>query len=336
MDSVPPEHAAHNEPSDALTSAWAKYCTYNANAIYFQKIFLNLRQAILGIGVVATALAVFYTEHYQCENKDIDPMTLYRERPGIFVLWLLVIAAPILAGALTLGAKKLDRGNAWVLLRGAAEDLLSEIFFYRTRTGDYAPDREAGPTRHLARQTERIARHLAEAASFWPMPKRPSSLQEMSGDPSRTLDADAYIEHRIQDQLSFFRKKCGIFDRSTYRSHWAAILLGAMGALLAAVNLVYLVPVTLALSAAISSRTQLRDEDKVLLSYARTETRLENVLVWWSGVPRAERGTQRSLEDLVGRTGAILRRENASWLDTMRENLAQLQENSADTASAAG
>ena len=103
-----------------LKDAWRTFATYDGLATRMRNTFERFQGAILGLGVLATFLAL-----------------LHQSLGGAALHWA-VVAAPILASVLIAVANRRATGKRWVLLRGAAEAIKVEIYRYRTRTGLYA------------------------------------------------------------------------------------------------------------------------------------------------------------------------------------------------------
>src|SRR5260370_31048027 len=95
-----------------------------------QKIFKRLQMCILGLGVLATALAL---GQIQLESLGwLKTNTVSDELFHFFVV-LVPVVVTILLGITTY----FKWGNKWVVLRSGREALKTELYRYRTHTGIY-------------------------------------------------------------------------------------------------------------------------------------------------------------------------------------------------------
>lgn len=117
-----PTASAH----ELLKAAWQRQQAYSKNAARHQRRFLFLRSVLAVLGILVVLLAV--VEDYELgQNWD---MLIDRT--------LLIL--PIAITALIAFSVRFDRGQNWVLLRGSAESLKTEIYYYRTQVKPYNAD----------------------------------------------------------------------------------------------------------------------------------------------------------------------------------------------------
>ena len=110
-----------DEPS--LKDAWAMFATYDGHAADRRRAFERIQATILLLGLFATLLALI--------NETVESRVVH---------WT-VVAVPILASTLIALANRRSAGKRWVLLRGAAEAVKTEIYRYRARIAPYAGGR---------------------------------------------------------------------------------------------------------------------------------------------------------------------------------------------------
>lgn len=307
----------------ALTDAWGLFATYDGLAIALRDAFERFQVAILGLGVVATALALAYDE---IGESAPDAMR-----------WL-VIATPISVSVLIALANRRGAGKRWVLLRAAAEAVKSEIWRYRTRTGVYSRDALRNCAEPVDRP-QRLAGRLTEiesglshtAASGGPLTPYTGPLPprmhgaEASDDGFSRLDAGSYVEIRIGDQLAYYRSKVETMDRLRSRLQLATLVAGGIGTLLAAVGLEIWIGLTTAVAGAALAHLGYLEVDNMLVAYNRAASQL--------GALRREfttGGAQRpDLETLVTRGEKVLTTEQGGWVAQMTDALEQLQDEQA-------
>lgn len=314
--------------SEALANAWARYATFDHNAMILQRQFLRLRIWMLVVGVLAIALAIVYS---LIETSNHRPeVSEWR-----FTLWLLVMGAPILGTVLATGASKMARGASWVQLRGAAETAKREIYRFRCRAGAYAAEaeeREEALAETISAITGRLMDSEVLSSSLIPYRGQLPPKRSAEGDDgSSVMDAPDYLQWRLQDQLDYFAGKSKALDRRHRVSQWAIAILGGSGTLLAAVGMEIWVPVSVGLATALTSYLELRNVENNLAGFNRGALELENVKTWWSGLPASRHGDRAVLEALVERTEAILTSEHASWTQGMQEAVANVSEGESET-----
>ncbi|MEM7065404.1 MAG: DUF4231 domain-containing protein [Cyanobacteria bacterium P01_B01_bin.77] len=122
VSSTPIASANH----ELLKAAWQRQQSYSKNASRHQQRFLFLRTLLAALGILVILLAV--VEDY---NFDESWNTLIDR---------ILLILPIAITALVAFSVRFDRGQNWVLLRGSAESLKTEIYYYRTQVKPYNAD----------------------------------------------------------------------------------------------------------------------------------------------------------------------------------------------------
>ncbi len=322
-----------NEPETSaktwttIEDAWRRFAVYDQNASLAQRRFTRLRTCIVVLGVLATGLAICYT------------VAKTGARPGPadwrFYLWILVVLTPIAISVLTAGSAKFERGVQWILLRGAAEAVKREIYRYRAQVGIYsdAKTRVRSRDQKLARRLEEIARRLMDSevvqASLAPyegtlLPPKYGVAEEDDG--FSDLSTQRYLEVRLHDQRSYYQRKSAQLYRSYQGIQWSIVALGGVGTFLAAVGLELWIPLSVSAAAALAGLLELRRIESGLAAYTRAALELENIATCWGGTPEKARAGLALREKLVDRTEAVIRNENAGWVEEMQEALSELQE----------
>ncbi|HZG39427.1 MAG TPA: DUF4231 domain-containing protein, partial [Nodosilinea sp.] len=149
-----------------LNSAWERYRVYSQNASKAQERFLAVERLITLLALLVVVLAVVHPIVLHQTPTSGNPAELNKQLPlsllfdqqhiGLGLLNLLLIILPITITALRAFAVKFSRGNNWVILRGNAEALKMEIFYYRTRVKQYRTDRNT----ELAEKIQQISQRL--------------------------------------------------------------------------------------------------------------------------------------------------------------------------------
>ncbi|MFG6098317.1 DUF4231 domain-containing protein [Leptothoe sp. ISB3NOV94-8A] len=149
-----------------LDFAWNRHKVYSKNASRYRARFAFLRNLLLVLSVVVVALSVIDASLTKLQLTKIDSIN-HLQKPFLSGIHILqptlqhcLIILPITISALLAFAVKFDRGNNWLLLRGSAEVLKSEIYCYRTRIREYKENRNE----ILAHKTKLVSERLKGSA----------------------------------------------------------------------------------------------------------------------------------------------------------------------------
>ena len=113
-----------------LEAAWQRQQVYSKNASRHQRRFLLLRSLLATLSVMVVMLAVV-------EGNGLNS-------PWDTIVGHTLLVLPITITALLAFSVRFDRGQNWILLRGRAESLKTEIYYYRTCVNPYEKkDRDA-------------------------------------------------------------------------------------------------------------------------------------------------------------------------------------------------
>jgi hypothetical protein len=371
-DSVPvPTHNA-DSPS-LLDSAWERHRVYSHNATKAQERFLAVERLITLLALLVVVLAV---AHPVVLNRIAvaDPAELTNQLPlsllfspkqhvGLGLLNLLLIILPITITALRAFAVKFSRGNSWVILRGNAEALKMEIFYYRTRVKQYQSDRNTELAEKIQQISQRLKGSVVHQRALFPYEnQRPTRLrlgavfwvasrllswgerlahsvwefffaikEEADGlprDPDRTsdLDPESYIKYRLEDQFDWYRRKARSYDRQHQLLQTSVYMFGGFGTLLAAIGFQSWVAVTASLVAALINYLEYRRVEVTLMGYNQSADALYDIRTWWYSLSAADRTNFNNFEKLVVNTEETIRSEHNSWLQDMQDRLADLYE----------
>jgi hypothetical protein len=107
--------------SQALETAWRRYAEFDTSALAASKRHLILRWWVIVLAVAATLLAILVQQPY------IQPTTIIGQ-----ALKIGLILVPIISSVILAFANKLQQGERWLVFRTGAEEILKEIYFYRT------------------------------------------------------------------------------------------------------------------------------------------------------------------------------------------------------------
>lgn len=165
-----------------LRSAWERHDTYSKNASNAQSRFLYLRRILAYLGVLIVVLAVaqpLVLNRYGDTIRNLPLLSLFGPAKDLASLNLLLILLPITITGLRGFSVKFDRGNSWVLLRGNAEALKMEIFYYRTRVKQYSQNRSQALAEKLQLLSERVKGSAVHQTAFNPYEEQaPSRIEK--------------------------------------------------------------------------------------------------------------------------------------------------------------
>ena len=333
-----------NEPRESselnevlLADIWRAFAIYDRSANAAQKRFMFLRLWILRMSVVVTCLAVFSSEYHKL--LEINTSFLIPEFREIIdnILGFFVILAPISVSILLAGAVKFDRGINWILLRVSAEIIKQEIYRYRTQVGDYNDKniRDIKFAKEIQNINERLMKtQVNQSGLAWNKIKThdKSSLLETihqaigdkDKDPFSSLTAEQYLEYRLLDQLTWYRRKTLDLDKKWQQWQWLIYILGGVGTFLAAIKRDVWIAVTNAIAASALSFLEFRQFDSTLIGYNQTASNLENILCWWHALTPEARNDPKNVEKLVESSEKIIRTETTGWVQEMKDAMANL------------
>ena len=341
---------------NVLLQAWERFADYDLNAILQQKRFHRQQMAILVIGLLVTALALI-NEIY---NGNQQRLTVERWWPVIregelfnsaiawTVVHYLLIASPIIVTVLVTAASRFKQGNKWLLLRAGAEAIKREIFRFRARADAYSeqvakpPAADAtpplpppSPEQVLAKRVEDITRRVmrteVNASCLIPYNKEngfPPSMYAAEGgdDGFSLLTPDQYVQVRLGDQLSYYRRKTVKLERQVKWAQWLIFIIGGLGTFLAAISRQVWIALTTALTAALTTYLSYQQTENSLTKYNQAATDLDNVKSWWTALPAEEQAKAENVTNLVNHTEQVLESELDGWVQQMQDALAKLRE----------
>ena len=317
-----------------LEDAWRLFSIYDRSAIETQKRFLCFRITILCLVVFATILVVAKSQLWRdVDLKKADINQIFTSKEGF--LYFLMIMSPIAVSVLLAASVKFDRGMNWILLRASAETVKKEIYCYRTMGVYEKKDSDM----RLAQAIQIVADRLMKTQvnrSGLALDKRleigskqfleaiQASTSSKDSNPLSALTTEQYLEYRLIDQLSWYRRKTLKIDRQWQLLQWLIYVLGGLGAFLAATHAEIWIAITNAIATALASFLDLKQLDTTLMSYNQAACNLENLLCWWHALTDEARKERENIEKLVLNTERVIQAETTSWVQEMRDALSEL------------
>jgi hypothetical protein len=322
------------EGNSMLRDAWERFALYDFNAEKHQKTFGWLQSFILLLAVIGTLLAVIQSQIKLTPISAIGKIQLDQEN-FIAILKYTIIIVPITISILISVVNRFKFGNKWIYLRTAAEEIISEIYRYRTRTSIYSNLRTMDTWRDLklankikainqrAMQTEINLTGLRPYSGELPPHQYRCAEGDSGLDP---LSPDQYIKYRLNEQLNYYQKNTVSLEKRLKIFQWLIYISGGVGTLLAAMDFEIWIAFTTALAGSFTTYLQFKQTENSLVSYNHTAADLSDIRSWWNALSNSEQYKLKNFDRLVALTENIFRRENVGWVQQMQDMLDELHD----------
>jgi hypothetical protein len=283
-----------------LKHAWRLYAAFDARANRLQLGFRLLQIAIIGLGIVVTALAVVHTA---VSGGWKDAMH-----------WATIVLPSVIAFLVAIEGRRAF-GKRWIWLRAAAEAVLSETFRYRTLTRPYRrrADRETVLRQRLEVVNDQLSKTEAATAPL-SRSTHPGPPGMVVNDDLRDLTPMGYLQRRVDDQLAYYHRTVRKKNLRRNLLQLVTLAAGATGTILAAAELEPWVAITAAVSAGAAAYLAARQHEQDVVVYNAAAGELESARLAWLGARRKDKD---ALETLVTRTEEILTEEVGAWARRM-------------------
>jgi predicted metal-dependent hydrolase len=300
-----------------LNIAWTRYAQLDALSEKRDKPFYRWRRWIAILGVLAALFAVI-TQAY---SKYIPYQTI------LLFLKILLIATPISASFLAAFDNKFYDRTVRLVTRAAAEEILKEIYMYRTFYKNKR-DRRAWLEKRLATIQRQVFRGMGGELV---LEKAPANIppyydpSKPNSDPGfKDLTGPEYVRYRLEDQLTWHINRVQQFERDRTRMQVFILGAGGLGAFLAAWggDLVIWVAVTASIGSALIGWQELRSLDSTIKNYSKVIIELMIIYDHWNMLEPEER-TDAELFKMVKATEDVLWSQNREYIKSMQEVLAR-------------
>lgn len=299
-----------------LEVAWRKFAQYDDASVKRTAAFTNLRRWIAILGVLATLFAILTSIF----SDSLPPI-------GGLILKFLLVAAPILASLLAAYTNEFFSSGDWLVARAGAEEILKDIYMYRTILRD-SPKRREWLEKRLAQVQRSVYRgmngELVMESFKGAVPPKPRFNPE---DPKNDngfsdLTGDEYFKFRLENELNWHVKKVNAKQRERTRLQMLIYISGAVGALLAAIGdgLTIWVALTAAFTSAFLGWQQLKNLELVVKNYSKVIMELGIISDHWKNLEAEER-TQTEFNRMVRATEDVLWSRNVEYIKAMQEAL---------------
>jgi hypothetical protein len=299
-----------------LNIAWTRYAQLDALSSKHSKPHYMWRRRIAILGVLAALFAVV-TQVY----SNVMPATLS------LALKILLIATPITASVLAAFVNKFYDGNEWLVSRAGAEEILKEIYMYRTFFKNKV-DRRDWLEKRLASIQRQVFRGMGGELVLDKAPEKIPPYYNPE-DPNsdagfKDLTGSEYVKVRLENQLAWHIRKVQQYEVERTRLQVYILVAGGLGAFLAAMGEGFSiwVAVTASLSAALIGWQELRNLDSTIKNYSKVIMELMIIYDHWNALEPDQR-TDAEFFQMVKSTEDVLWSQNIEYIKAMQEVLSR-------------
>jgi len=306
-----------------LNIAWARFSELDTTSLARSKSHMRMRRWLIALGVLATLFAILSQSFPTIADDEVQAA------PGMatagLILRIFLILTPLIGSGLAAFTKIFYTTGDWLITRAGAEEILKEIYFFRTIL-QKNKSRRSYLEKRLTEIHRQLYRNLGGELIFKPYQGQiPSNFYP--DDPSSDagfddLTGDAYFKYRVESQLAWHRRKVREYQRERIRLQVLIIAFGVLGAFLAALGGVFSlwVALTASFTAAMLGWQELRNIDAVVRNYSKVIIELTVIYDHWLNLELEERNKSEFYK-MVRSTEDILWAQNMEYIKSQQEAL---------------
>lgn len=315
-ESVAKQHAAGPESpknTPILDIAWARFSELDTTSLARGKSHIRVRRWIAVIGVLATLFAIL-SQSFPANSRPFG---------SIFRVFLILM--PLIGSGLAAFTKIFYSTGDWLVTRAGAEEILKEIYYFRTIL-QKNKSRRSYLEKRLAEINRQVYRNLSGELVVKPYTGAiPSNYDpdDPNSDPGfADLTGDEYFKYRLEDQLIWHTKKIREYQEERVRLQLLIIATGVLGALLAAIGGSWSVWVALTASFTTSllGWQELRNIDAIIRNYSKVILELTVLNNHWLNLEPEERTTAQFYRMVRG-TEEVLWAQHMEYIRSQQEAL---------------
>ena len=299
-----------------LEVAWTRFAQLDAMSLERSKTHLRLRRWIAALGILTTLFAILS----QLFAESLSPLFGW-------ILKFFFILTPIAASILAAYVSQFYSTGDWLVTRAGAEEILKEIYAYRTIL-QKTPTRRTWLEQRLGEIQRSVFRGMNGEMILkpykGPLPPSPRfDPKYPDSDPGfNDLTGDEYFRYRLENQLSWHIREINRRQKERTRLKVYILIAGGLGALFAALGqpLTMWVALAAAFSAAFIGWQELRSLDSVVRNYSKVVLELNILFDHWKNLESEERD-QTEFYKTVRSTEDILWGQNVEYIKAMQEAL---------------
>jgi len=248
-----------------------------------------------------------------------------------------VAALSLFSSSLVTVITLLNPAQKWQQLRSAALVLSSEIWRFRTRTGDYNLEQlgilgsaeenlrmlfetvNASVMQGASVSNSAFSAHLNMFGNF------ADSSVYVHGQYAKTdssenhyepVSPDGYMHTRVQPMLEFYNSRLHPYERS-YQTCWMALLLLTIGTTVLALSdkAEWAASLT-ALAAAMTGWVEFSGYQHKLTRYSNTISEVNSIVLWWRSLTEMEQASPLRINQLIDCCEQAFMNERQAWIST--------------------
>ncbi len=299
-----------------LEVAWTRFAQLDAMSLERSRTHLRLRRWIAALGILTTLFAILS----QLYAESLSPLFGW-------ILRFFFILTPIIASILAAYVTQFYSTGDWLVTRAGAEEILKEIYAYRTIL-QKTPTRRTWLEEKLGEIQRSVFRGMNGEMILkpykGPLPPSPRfDPKYPDSDPGfNDLTGDEYFRFRLENQLNWHIREINKRQKERTRIKVYILVAGGLGALFAALGQPFTMWVALAaaFSAAFIGWQELRSLDSVVRNYSKVVLELNIMFDHWKNLETEERN-QSEFYKVVRSTEDILWSQNVEYIKAMQEAL---------------
>ena len=294
-----------------LNIAWARFSELDTTAIARAKSHMRMRRGIAIVGVLATLFAIL---------SQTPTTALIGSGFRVFLILM-----PLIASGLAAFTKIFYSTGDWLITRSGAEEILKEIYYFRTVL-QKNQSRRAYLEKRLVEIQRQVYRNLGGELVFkkynGPIPSNYYPDDPTSDPGFADLNGDEYFKYRLENQLAWHRKEIREYQSERVRMQILIIAAGVLGAFLAALGgpLSLWVALTASFTAALLGWQELRSIDVSIRNYSKVVLELTVLYDHWLNLEAEERTTSQFYRMVRG-TEEVLWSQNMEYIRSQQEAL---------------
>jgi len=301
-----------------LKTAWKHFADFDNTAEYQQDQFLLLRRWVLYFSIFATFLAII-----------LENFRALFARQFVSVLQVILILVPIVGSGIMAYINIFRQGQRYLAMRAGAEEILKDIFLYRT-VMQHNPDRNKWLKERLAEIQRQVHRTLGgevvvkpyTGKNFNPRYYADAKDADLGID---DLDSEEYMRVRLESQLNWHVSRIQKHDKARIRLTIYILIFGGLGALFAGLDMLITgiavwVALTTAITSAITNWQELMGISVTIPNYSKVILELNILRDHWLSLTPQEK-TSTEFYKLVQNTEKVLWSQNVQFISAMQESL---------------
>lgn len=315
---------SQNTQPTVLQQAWNRYAELDYNSKKERDAHFRTRRWIYSLSILATLFAILVDNF--SEMFGFLGQGLVRNIVEL-VFKLLLILTPITSSIIAAFYNKFKSGQRYLVFRAAAEEVMKDIYLYRT-----VLKRSTNRDKWLSERLANILRKLYRSADgeltllpySGPVPPYYDPQTGWGDAGFEDLDSQQYVDYRLEDQLAWHIKRINDTQAERKRNQILILAFGGAGAFLAAIGggFAIWVALTASITATLVGWEELRGMDTRVQNYSRVILELSLVRDRWLTLTEAER-TEEEFFLMVREVEKALWDQNVEFISAMIKALAE-------------